>query len=150
MNDFRFALWTTLPIIKENHIMSHRRTVADSHSNVRIPPFFNHETAAELSAKRINLILIDSHNASDSHMVVRPTGRFVARKTNIERYSTVMLLHQPNIRFGEFVSQFTFCFFYHLFCRRCANIFIHSIFIIIPEVYKVKILKRFVFHNRCF
>ena len=106
--------------------------------------------AAELSAKRIYLILINSHNAGDSHMIVRPTGRFVARKTNIERYSTVMLLHQPNIRFGEFVSQFTFCFFYHLFCRRCANIFIHSIFIIIPEVYKVKILKRFVFHNRCF
>jgi hypothetical protein len=30
------------------------------------------------------------------------------------------------------------------------NIFIHSIFIIIPEVCKVKILKRSVFHNRCF
>ena len=150
MNDFRFSLRTTLPIIKENHIMPGRRTVANSHSNIRIPPFFNHETTSELSAKRIHLILVHSHNAGNSHMIIRPTSRFITRKTDIERYSTVMLFHQPDIGLGQFISQFAFYFFYHLFRREFTNISILCIFVIIPKVRKIKIFKSPVFHNRCF
>ncbi len=123
-------------------IMSGRRSGAYRYSNGWIAPFFNPKTISHFSAKRIRFIFIYSHNSTYCYMVICPRSRDLSWKTCIDRFSTITLFYQRNIRLGQFISQFIFNIFNLFISRCCPYIIFLGIFIIIPKTGKVKIFKK--------